>query len=142
MALDVLVVDDSAMMRAIIIKTLRLSKLPLGKIFEAANGEQGLQALEDKAIGLLLVDINMPVMNGYEMIDRIRQNPKTANLPIIVVSTESSETRIEMVQRKGAGFIHKPFNPDAIGETVRRVIGDIDEQQNTTSTVQGRSPDF
>lgn len=142
MALDVLVVDDSAMMRAIIIKTLRLSKLPIGNIFEAANGEEGLRVLDDKAVDLLLVDINMPVMNGYEMIDRVRQNPKTAKLPIVVVSTESSETRIEMVQRKGAGFIHKPFNPETIGETVRRVIGVIDEQQIAASPLQGRGPDF
>jgi len=142
MALDVLVVDDSAMMRAIIIKTLRLSKLPLGKIFEAANGEQGLHALEDKAVDLILVDINMPVMNGYEMIDRVRQNPKTAKLPIVVVSTESSETHIEMVQRKGAGFIHKPFNPETIGETVRRMTGVQDEQQNSASSLQSSGPDF
>ncbi len=142
MALDVLVVDDSAMMRAIIIKTLRLSNLSLGKIFEAANGEEGLRALDDKTVDLILVDINMPVMNGEEMIDRVRQNPKTANLPIIVVSTESSETRIEMVHRKGAGFIHKPFNPESIREIVRRVTGVHDEQQNTEGSLQGSGPDF
>jgi two-component system chemotaxis response regulator CheY len=142
MPLDVLIVDDSAMMRAIIIKTLRLSKLPLGKITEAANGEEGLRALENNPVDLVLVDINMPVMNGEEMIDRVRQNPKTAKLPIIVVSTESSETRIEMVHRKGAGFIHKPFNPESIRETVHRITGAINEQQLAAGAPPRGGPHF
>jgi two-component system chemotaxis response regulator CheY len=142
MALDVLVVDDSAMMRAIIIKTLRLSKLALGKVFEAANGEEGLRVIDENMINVALVDINMPVMNGVEMIERLRQNPKTANLPIVVVSTESSEKRIQMVHSKGAGFIHKPFNPESIRETIQLIMGEPDEQKNRDGAVQGSGPDF
>ena len=142
MALDVLVVDDSAMMRAIITKTLRLSGLPLGKVFEAANGEEGLRLIGENWIDVVLVDINMPVMNGEEMLDRIRQNPETADLPIVVVSTESSATRIDMVHKKGAGFIHKPFNPETIRETVRRLTGVLDDKQDGAGAASVSGPDF
>lgn len=128
MALNVLVVDDSSVMRAMIIKTLRLSGLPLGEVHEAANGKEGLRALDENWIDLALVDINMPVMNGEEMIDRVRQNPETADLPVIVVSTESSDTRIAMLQKKGARFVHKPFTPETLRESIVKVTGVSDEQ--------------
>ncbi|HEX30388.1 TPA: response regulator, partial [Candidatus Poribacteria bacterium] len=66
MALNILVVDDSSVMRSIIIKTLHLCGLPLGEIYQAVNGLEGLQALEENWIDLALVDINMPVMDGEE----------------------------------------------------------------------------
>ncbi len=68
MALNVLVLDDSAVMRAIIIKTLKLTGLPLGGIHEAANGKEGLEVLDANWVDLALVDINMPVMTGEEFI--------------------------------------------------------------------------
>lgn len=127
MALNVLVVDDSSVMRAIIIKTLYMSGLPLGEIYEASNGKEGLEILEKNWIDLALVDINMPVMSGEEMIDHIRSKKEIADLPIIVVSTESSETKIEMLQRKGAGFIHKPFTPELLKEAIESMMGGLNE---------------
>jgi len=126
MAFNVLVVDDSLVMRAIVIKTLRLSGLPLGEIHEAANGEEGLQVVERNRIDLALIDINMPIMDGEEMIDRIRQNPEIANLPVIVVSTESSETRIEMFLKKDVEFIHKPFTPENLRKTIISITAQED----------------
>lgn len=125
MALNVLVVDDSSVMRSIIIKTLYMSGLPLGEIHEASNGKEGLEVLEKNWIDLALVDINMPVMSGEEMIDHIRSNKETADLPIIVVSTESSETKIEMLQKKGAGFVHKPFTPELLREAIESMVGGL-----------------
>ncbi len=123
MSLNVLVVDDSAVMRSMIIKTLRLSGIPLGDVYEAANGLEGLQVIDKNWIDLALVDINMPEMNGEEMIDAIRSNPETADLPVVVVSTESSDTRIQMLQKKGTEFVHKPFTPETVRETVKKVTG-------------------
>ena len=71
--LNVLVVDDSAVMRAMVIKSLRLSGLPLNAVHEAGNGEEALQVLDAQWIDLALVDINMPVMNGEELLTRVRQ---------------------------------------------------------------------
>lgn len=123
LALNVLVVDDSAVMRKMIIRSLQLSGLPIGRISEAGNGKEGLEVLEQDWIDLALIDINMPVMNGEEMIEEIRKNPQMKDLPLIVVSTESSESRIEMLQKKGAGFVHKPFNPTSLRETIMELTG-------------------
>ena len=71
MAVNVLVVDDSGVMRSMIIKAIRLSGLQLGEVHQAANGREGLEALHQHWIDLVIADINMPVMNGEEMIDRM-----------------------------------------------------------------------
>ena len=124
MSVNVLVVDDSGVMRAMIIKTIRLSGLEVGTIHQAGNGREGLEALEQHWIDLVIADINMPEMNGEEMIDRMRQNPEFKDLPIVVVSTEGSKTRVERLQTLGARFIHKPFTPEIIRDTVKDLLGD------------------
>ncbi len=129
MALNILVVDDSSVMRSIIIKSLRLSQLPLGEVHEATNGQEALRVLEGNWVDLALVDINMPVMNGEEMVSRMRQNPATADLPVIVVSTEGSDTRKEGLKRKGAEFVHKPFTPETLRDVVLKTLGGLDGQK-------------
>lgn len=123
MAFNVLVVDDSAVMRAMIIRILKMTGIPLGDILEAEDGAEALEYLDENWVDLALVDINMPVMNGEELIDRVRDNPELRDLAIIVVSTESSETRVQKVQRQGARFVHKPFTPEILREEVLEVTG-------------------
>ena len=129
MALNILVVDDSAVMRSVIVKTLRMCGLPIGEVHEAANGQEGLAAVDQHWIDLVLVDINMPVMNGEEMVRHLRARPDARELPIIVVSTEGSQTRIERLQHQGAHFIHKPFSPEVVREVVQQVTGVTHEAQ-------------
>ncbi len=124
MAVNVLVVDDSGVMRSMIVKTLRLSGLQMGEIHQAADGQEGLDALGEHWIDLVIVDINMPVMNGEDMIDRMRENSEHMETPVVVVSTEGSEIRVERLREKGAKFIHKPFTPEIIRDTVKDLIGD------------------
>ena len=107
-----------------IVKTLRLSGLRLGEIHQAGDGQEGLDALGEHWIDLVIVDINMPVMNGEEMIDRMRENSEYNDTPVVVVSTEGSETRVERLRDKGARFIHKPFTPEMIRDTVKDLLGD------------------
>jgi len=135
MAFNILVVDDSSVMRAIIIKTLRLSQLPLGEVYEASNGQDALKVLEDNWVDLALVDINMPVMDGEEMIKRLRQNPATADVPVIIVSTEGSETRIGGLVQKGAGFVHKPFTPESLRGIILKTLGGLNEQKAGDGTL-------
>ncbi len=123
MTLNILIVDDSAVMRAMILKTMRMTDLPLGETYQAANGQEGLDVLNQHWIDLVVVDINMPVMGGEEMIDHMQENPDTKEIPIVVVSTEGSKTRIERLQHKGAKFIHKPFSAEIIRDTVRDITG-------------------
>ncbi len=138
MSFNILIVDDSQAMRSIIQKTLRLSGLPLGELYQAGNGAEGLQMLEENWIDLALVDINMPVMDGETMINQVRENPDTVGLPIIVVSTESSEARIERLQAKQVQFIHKPFAP----EDLRRTVFNLTGVEDGTSTLSSGDFDF
>lgn len=123
MHFNVLVVDDSAVMRAMIIRTLRMSGLPLGDIHEAGDGGEALRCLRESWVDFMLLDINMPVMDGDEVIERLRADPETADLRIIVVSTERSDDRLERLAARGVAFVHKPFTPEMLRDTILRVTG-------------------
>jgi len=132
MPLNVLIVDDSSVMRAMIIKTIRMSGLDLGDVYQAGNGKEGLDAARENWVDLVVADINMPVMNGEEMIDQMKADPELSALPTIVISTEGSETRIQRLEKKGVTFIHKPFTPEIIRDAIQDLtgitgIGDSDE---------------
>jgi len=123
MALNILVVDDSAVMRKMIIKTMGMCGLPIGEIKQAKNGMEGLKELEKNWIDIVMLDINMPVMNGEEMIDEMLKDPEIKNIPVIVISTEGSSTRIDRLKKKGARFIKKPFTPEMIRDTIYELTG-------------------
>lgn len=133
MAINLLVVDDSGVMRAMILKTMRMAGLELAETHEAGNGKEGLDLLENHWIDLAIVDINMPVMNGEEMIDRMKANPEMKDIPVVVISTEGSETRIETLRHKGATFIHKPFSPETIRDAVKHLLKMEDGDGGTDS---------
>lgn len=133
MAINLLVVDDSGVMRAMILKTMRMAGLELAEIHEAANGQEGLDLLENHWIDLAVVDINMPVMNGEEMIDRMNENPEMCAIPVVVISTEGSKARIESLQHKGATFIHKPFSAETIRDTVKHLLRMEDDDDRADS---------
>ena len=122
MAINLLIVDDSKVMRAMVLKTLRMAGLELTDVHEAANGQEGLECLENHWIDLAIVDINMPVMGGEEMIDRMKENPELKEIPVIVISTEGSQARIERLQHKGATFIHKPYSAETIRDAVNHLL--------------------
>lgn len=125
MALDVLVVDDSDIIRSMVKKTLRLAELPLGNVYEAANGREALDVLDGNWVDLVLADLNMPVMDGIEMVDRMKASRDIAGIPVIVISTEGNAKRIEEMRSKGvAEFIRKPFTPESIRDAVCRVTTD------------------
>ena len=123
MPYNVLVVDDSAVMRKMIIRTLELTGLPLGQVHEAANGEEGLAVLDQHWVDVALVDINMPILDGEQMIRRVREQPATQDLPIVIVSTDRSEERADRLREKVAGFVHKPFTPEQLRDVVSGVLG-------------------
>jgi len=122
MAINVLVVDDSSVMRSMIIKTMNMSGLELGEVSQAANGMEALGLLKEKWVDLVVADINMPVMNGEEMINRMMEDPDFKAIPILVVSTEASQARIESLMNKGARFIKKPFSPELIRNTIVKML--------------------
>lgn len=142
MSFNILVVDDSAVMRSMIIRILKLSGLSFSEIYEAPNGRDGLEILDQNWVDLALVDINMPIMNGEEMIDRIRENKDTSDLPIIVVSTESNEDRVETIRQKKVEFVHKPFTPEVLRKVIIQLTGVSSESNSRENPLSEVGPDF
>lgn len=128
MAVNILVVDDSAVMRSMIKKTIISSGVEVGEIFEAANGKEGLEVLDQNWFDILFIDVNMPVMDGMEMLDRVRKKSDTSDIPILIVSTESNHERIEIIQKKNAGFVHKPFTPEVLRERILEALGVLESR--------------
>jgi two-component system, chemotaxis family, chemotaxis protein CheY len=123
MAMNVLVVDDSAIMRTMVQKILTMTGVPLGQVHQASDGESALAKLRAECIDLLMLDISMPVMRGDHMLQLIRMDARLADLPVIVVSSERSGERIDQVQRLGAHYIPKPFVPEELRAVILKATG-------------------
>ena len=122
--LSVLIVDDSQAMRTFVRRVLDLAGLPLQEVQEAEDGRRALEALSAGRFDLVLSDINMPNMNGTEMCRAIRADSRFANVRVIVVSTDSSRQRMELMRAIGAdGYLPKPFQPELLKFEVERVMG-------------------
>lgn len=114
---NLMIVDDSATMRKIIMRTVRMSGLEIGNTQEAGNGSEALEKLKEKEVDIMLCDINMPEMSGEELVKKARELPNCENTKIIMVSTESSENTINNLLENGAnGYITKPFTPENFKE--------------------------
>src|SRR5690349_9998918 len=95
MAYNILLVDDSETVRAVIAKALQMADFPLGAVREAGNGQEALALLDKEWIDLVFADLNMPVMGGVEMVFKMKAHDSMKNIPVIVVSTEGSVKRIQ-----------------------------------------------
>src|SRR5665811_1669281 len=108
-----MIVDDSATMRKIIMRTVRMSGLEFDDIQEAGNGAEAIEKLGSNAVDIILCDVNMPEMNGEEMLKTLRASSIHDNTKIVMVTTESADSMVAQLIEEGAnGFIHKPFTPE------------------------------
>jgi two-component system, chemotaxis family, chemotaxis protein CheY len=124
MPANVLIVDDSATMRAMIRRTLGMCGLDLGTVFEAANGIEALAQMASAHVDVVLLDINMPVMNGVQLVHRIRYDARLREIPLVIASTEGSATRIGELMAAGArGYLRKPFRPEQLRDVLAPLIG-------------------
>jgi two-component system, chemotaxis family, chemotaxis protein CheY len=121
--LSLLIVDDSPMMRSFIRRVLALSGLPEHEIAEAGDGEEALRVMRGQRVDVVLSDINMPKMSGSELIRTMREEPALRDIPVIVLSTDSTLQRIESMRAYGArGYLSKPFPPEALRAEIERVL--------------------
>ena len=119
MSCNIMIVDDSAILRTAIKKTARLAGVKDENIFEAGNGREALDRLETQWIDLVLLDLNMPVMNGEEFAVELRKQEDLKDCAVVVVSTESNVDRLNRMKELGAiEFLRKPFEP----EDLRKII--------------------
>nr|WP_276046709.1 MULTISPECIES: response regulator [unclassified Sphingomonas] len=116
----IMTVDDSPSMRML----LRVALTDMGyEVTEAEDGQQALDRLGGALPDLLITDINMPNLDGFGLIERLRANPDNRSLPILVLTTESSDEKKQRARAAGAtGWIVKPFHPDKLAAAIRRVL--------------------
>jgi two-component system chemotaxis response regulator CheY len=124
MSQDVLIVDDSVTMRQMVKKTMRMAGLDVGEVFEASNGIEALAQLADHPVAVIMLDINMPTMNGIQLLTRMKQNNRLKDIPIVIASTEGSRERIEQMEEFGAfGYVRKPFQPEQLRDVLKPLLG-------------------
>lgn len=122
MPMDVLVVDDNRIMRDMVARSVAMSGLAIGQVRQAADGAAALAALRQAWTDLVLLDLNMPVMDGETFLRQLRADTALRDTLVVVVSTESSGARIERLRALGAGFVHKPFTPEMLVGEVNRLL--------------------
>ena len=119
----VLIVDDSSVMRKIVERCLRQAGIDIREVVEASNGAEALSAVQQGAMDLILSDINMPAMDGLEFLQGLRALENAKNTPVVMITTEGSESRVVEALSAGArGYIRKPFTPDQVKERVSPLL--------------------
>ena len=119
MDLNVLIVDDSAAIRKILVRVLGQTDLPIGQIHEAADGQEALNIVAVHDLSLILSDINMPNVDGLELLTKLRDTPQWNKLSVIMITTEGSQAKVmEAVQLGARGYVRKPFTAEQIKEKV------------------------
>ena len=119
----VLVVDDSAMMRKVILRILKMADVDFEIALEAGDGLEALTLLRENRVALIMCDINMPTMSGLQLLENIKEEKLAVGVPIVMVTTESSEPQVRQAILAGArGYIRKPFTVEHIKNNVRPLL--------------------
>jgi len=125
MSYNILIVDDSRTMRQVIKKALSLSGFRVGECLEAGNGREALEVLSRAWVDLILSDIHMPEMDGFGLLQALREDDNWQDLPVVMITTEANEQRLQQAMALGArGYIRKPFTPEHIRSFLAHVMGD------------------
>jgi len=124
MALNVLIVDDSAAIRKILQRVLVQAEVSLGSVYEASDGQEAIAKLKNAPdVNLILADVNMPNMDGLELLGRLRTNKAWKDVPVLMVTTEGSQNKVMQALQLGAtGYLRKPFTADQIKEKLVGII--------------------
>jgi len=119
----ILIAEDSPTMRSLIVSTI--TALGDFEVVQAANGFEALRALPQEKVDLVITDINMPDINGLELVSFIKNNPNYRNTPLFIISTEGSERDREKGLSLGAdAYLVKPFSPEELQKLISRFLGE------------------
>jgi len=121
MSKKILIVEDSATMRSLIASTIE--EMKGFELFEARNGFEALKALPSQHFDMIITDLNMPVINGLEIIKFVKDHPAYKSIPLLVVTTRiGEEDRKKGLALGASGYVIKPFEPDDLKKVVRRIL--------------------
>lgn len=121
LSMRVLVADDFATMRKIVRNILK--QIGFDDIVEAEDGQAALQVLKSENIGLVVTDWNMPNMTGLELLEKIRTDPKTAKLPVLMVTAEGLKENVVAAVKAGVNnYVVKPFTAEVLQEKLEQIF--------------------
>lgn len=119
----ILVVDDSETIRQHVAEAL--TKVGF-EVIEAGDGASGLRRTEQHDFSMIILDVNMPILNGLEMLERLKQDPKTKAIPVLMLTTEAQRSMIERARQNGAkAWLIKPVKVESLVSTVHKVLQQI-----------------
>jgi two-component system chemotaxis response regulator CheY len=123
MSYRVLIVDDSSVVRTMVKKAIQMAGLDVEEVHEAANGLEALERLRTNWVDIVFTDLHMPVMNGMELVQSMARDGVLATTPVVVVSSDPSETRAEDLKRLGVrAYLKKPFRPEGFREVIEGLL--------------------
>ena len=119
----ILIVDDSPLLRATARRAVLQAGVPPENVREACNGKEALEALEREVADLVLLDINMPVMDGFQFVEQKAALPALAAVRIALITTEGNQQRLARMRALGVvHYLRKPFAPEELRELVRELF--------------------
>ena len=123
MDLRALIIDDSPAMRQFICRSLTLSGLNFIECAEAGNGQEALELLRQRSVDVILCDVNMPMMDGEQLLEEIERDTRLRQIPILVVSADATAPRVQRMLGLGAqGYLLKPFSPELLRDELKRLL--------------------
>lgn len=121
---NMLIVDDSPMMRAMVKRVAVLAEVPFGQILEAGNGQEALDVLERAKVDVVFTDINMPMMNGVELLRAMSQRAEWNHVIRVVITTDGSDARRDEVRALSVShYLQKPFQPEVMRDVFFSITG-------------------
>ena len=120
---NLLIVDDSTAIRKILLRVLNQTGLELGQVLEAGDGKEALRLMEDHDVSLVLSDINMPNMDGLELLRSLRGSSKWHDVPVVMITTEGGQARVQEAIELGAtSYVRKPFSADLLRDKLAALL--------------------
>lgn len=125
MTYEILIVDDSKTVRAVLKRAIAHAQITDSVIHNAANGQEALDILKSVVVDIVLTDIHMPVMDGIELMRNMRADEKLEKMPIVVISSDTSDARRAELEQLGAlAILSKPFQAERIRDVINSTLGD------------------
>lgn len=131
MSYSILIVDDSMPMRTVLKRSLAAAGYESSRILEASNGKEALKIMEGDWVDLIMTDHNMPEMDGFSFLKKVKTEALFKDIPVVVISTEGNVSKIkEFMDTGAAGYLTKPFTSEALRDLIVSIIGEADYEES------------